>query len=217
MPDMIICPVKLESGSGFFTGFQELEFLSLQGITAGTASSGEGTMCNGANLSFTRKTYQDNSYNLHDLIDSGDDIFLLHSLKKQSNPKILWLESPEAIVTTSPSSTLREYLDQRKRWISKGMAYNDKYTILLAIVTFVAILLQVSTLIAGLINPLFWLVSLSIFILKSLPDYLILQNVSRRYDRRELMGWFIPAQLIYPFYVLGVVFYALIARKKQGH
>ena len=36
---MIICPVQIESDRGFFGKFQELEFLSLQGITAGTALS----------------------------------------------------------------------------------------------------------------------------------------------------------------------------------
>ena len=54
-PDMIICPVMIASVTGFFGRFQELEFLSLQGITAGSACSGKATMCNGANLAFTRK------------------------------------------------------------------------------------------------------------------------------------------------------------------
>ena len=54
-PDMIICPVRLESVPGFLGNFQELEFLSLQGITAASAISGEATMCNGANLAFSRE------------------------------------------------------------------------------------------------------------------------------------------------------------------
>ena len=41
-PDMIICPVQLEKRNGFFRRFQELEFLSLQGITAGSAILGKG-------------------------------------------------------------------------------------------------------------------------------------------------------------------------------
>ena len=59
-PDMIISPVQIESSPGFFGRFQELEFLSLQGITAGTAYGGNGTMCNGANLSFTKEAYLNN-------------------------------------------------------------------------------------------------------------------------------------------------------------
>ena len=216
-PDMIICPVQIEPGPGFFRRFQELEFLSLQGITAGSAISGEATMCNGANLSFTREAYQNNSDNLHDIIASGDDIFFLHSLKKHIKSKILWLESTDVVVTTASSPTIRSYLNQRRRWISKGIAYNDVSTITLAFVTFITIVLQVSILVAGLLNPLFWQIFLTIFLLKSFPDYLILHNSSRRYGRKKLINWFLPAQIVYPFYVLGVVFYSLTPNKKPEY
>ena len=213
-PDMIICPVQIESIPGFLRKFQELEFLSLQGITAASAISGEATMCNGANLAFTREAYLDHSDNLHDEINSGDDIFLLHSLKKENRAKILWMESPDTMVTTNSTSTYRSFLKQRSRWISKGKTYKDRYTIVLGIATFVAVALQISYFIAWLIYPdLIW-VFLSILILKSIPDCLILLNTSRRYGKRNLMKWFLPSQIIYPFYVLSVVFYCLIFRNK---
>jgi glycosyltransferase involved in cell wall biosynthesis len=213
-PDMIICPVQIEPGPGFFGRFQELEFLSLQGITAGSVFSGDATMCNGANLSFTREAYLNHTDNLHFEIASGDDIFLLHSLKKQIQSKILWLESPDAVVTAASSPTVGSFLKQRRRWISKGKTYNDRFTILLGIVTFVTIILQVSVLGAGFINPSFIAVFITIFLLKSVPDFLILLNTSGRYGKRELMNWFLPTQIVYPFYVLYVVFYSLISLKK---
>jgi len=212
--DMIICPVKLETRSGFFGRFQELEFLSLQGITAGSATAGEPTMCNGANLSFIRESYLNNSDNLHDEITSGDDIFLLHNLKK-NHFKILWLESSEAIITTTSSPSIGSFLKQRRRWISKGKTYTDLFTILLGIVTFLAILIQISLLVTGIFYPKFLWVLLAVFLLKSLPDFLILQNTSMRYGKRELMKWFIPSQILYPFYVLSVVIYSLISNSKQ--
>jgi cellulose synthase/poly-beta-1,6-N-acetylglucosamine synthase-like glycosyltransferase len=209
-PDMIICPVQIKSVSGFFGKFQELEFMSLQGITAGSAKSEQATMCNGANLAFKREVYLNNSNNLHDEINSGDDIFLLHSLKKRNRSKILWLESPDALVTTGSSSSFMSFLKQRSRWISKGKAYCDRYTIVFGIVTFVSIVLQSSYLIACFVYPdLIW-VFLAILVLKSVPDFLILLNTSQRYGKRNLMRWFLPSQLIYPFYVLTVVFYSLI-------
>jgi biofilm PGA synthesis N-glycosyltransferase PgaC len=54
-PDMIIGPVKLTANGKLFGKFQELEYLGLQGITAGTAASNNAIMCNGANLAFTRE------------------------------------------------------------------------------------------------------------------------------------------------------------------
>ena len=216
-PDMIICPVQIEPGKGFFGKFQELEFLSLQGITSGSVLSGDGTMCNGANLSFTREAYLNNAENLHFEIASGDDIFFLHSLKKKRQFKILWIESADTVITAASSPTVELFLKQRRRWISKVRAYNDGATIFLGIVTFVTIMLQISFLVASFINPAFIMVFLTIFLLKSIPDFLILRNTSGRYGKRELMNWFLPAQIIYPFYVLCVVFYSLISLKKREY
>jgi biofilm PGA synthesis N-glycosyltransferase PgaC len=212
-PELIICPVALEGRAGFFQRFQELEFLSLQGITAGTASSGSPVMCNGANLAFTKEIYNRYSENLHDELNSGDDVFLLHAIKSDPGNKIMWLESAEVRVMTNTSETLNSFLRQRARWISKAGAYKDKSTRILGIVTFVTILLEVSLIIAGIFNPAFLWVLLAAFLFKSVPDYLILQNTAARYSRKSLMDLFIPGQLIYPFYVLAVLFYSMISRK----
>jgi cellulose synthase/poly-beta-1,6-N-acetylglucosamine synthase-like glycosyltransferase len=213
-PEMIVCPVKIESATGFFGRFQELEFISLQGITAGSALMKKATMCNGANLAFTREAYLEHSQNLHDEINSGDDIFLLQSLKNMSRSKILWLESSDVMVTTKGSSTFNSFLKQRSRWFSKVKSYKDLDIIVLGIFTFVVIVLQVLYFIALLFYPVLTLVFLAIFILKSVPDFLILMNTSYRYGRKKLMWWFLPAQLIYPFYVLSVVLYSLTLRKR---
>jgi cellulose synthase/poly-beta-1,6-N-acetylglucosamine synthase-like glycosyltransferase len=209
-PEMIISPVKIESSSGFFGRFQELEFLSLQGVTAGTALSGEPSMCNGANLAFTREVYFKHSGNLHDEIPSGDDIFLLHSLKKDNSSKILWLESPDATITTSSSPSLTTFLTQRNRWVSKWKAYLDRFTILLGIVTFFSSLTLLTVLVSGFFIPQLLLVSLVAFVLKSVPDFLILRNVGIRYGKKNLLLWFFPSQVVYPFYVMFVVCYSLL-------
>ncbi len=204
-PDLLICPVVLKGSRGFFGKFQELEFLSLQGVTAGTAMAGTSTMCNGANLAFTKEVFLRHSKNLHYEIPSGDDVFLLHSIKKDKRSVIMWLESGEATVTASATRTISLFLSQRSRWISKGKAYHDRSTIILAIVTFVTILTQIVILISGLFRPEFLLVFAVFLGLKSIPDFLILLNTSKRYGKSNLMKWFIPSQLVYPFYVLGVV------------
>jgi poly-beta-1,6-N-acetyl-D-glucosamine synthase len=203
-PEMLICPVQLESRSGFFGRFQELEFLSLQGITAGCANAENATMCNGANLAFTKQAYLSHMDNLRNHIPSGDDIFFLHSLKKDPESKILWLESTDALVTASSSTSLREFVNQRKRWISKGSAYDDTFTILLAILTFLTNLLILCLLAASFISILYLKVLLIVVLAKALPDFLILLNTSARYRRNGLMNWFVPAEIVYPFYVLGV-------------
>jgi cellulose synthase/poly-beta-1,6-N-acetylglucosamine synthase-like glycosyltransferase len=212
-PEMIICPVQLDGGKGFFQRFQELEFLSLQGVTAGTAFSGRPVMCNGANMAFTKEIYDKYSANLHYELISGDDVFLLHAIKSDPVNKIIWLESADVMVFTKTSETVSAFLKQRARWASKAGAYKDRYTRLLGIVTFVTILFQLSLLIGGICNPVILWVFLAVFILKSVPDFLILQNTLGRYRKKSLMKLFPPGQVIYPVYVFAVLIYSLSAKK----
>lgn len=213
-PDMIICPVTLGSSPGFFGKFQELEFLSLQGITAGNAVAGIATMCNGANLAFKKEAYLKHFDNIHPEIASGDDIFLLHSLKKEKGVSIMWLESTDSFVTASPSQNIMSFILQRKRWISKGKYYKDRVTIVLAIITFVTNFIQIPVLVAGIFLPEYLKIWLLIFTLKSIPDYLLLNKTAARYGREKLMRWFLPSQIIYPFYILIVALFTLMCRKK---
>lgn len=215
-PDMIICPVKLESGKGFFRRFQELEFLGLQGITAGTANDGNPVMCNGANLAFKREVYYRHSANLHEELSSGDDIFLLHSIKNESGSRIIWLESSEAVAITSASGTLFSFLRQRARWISKSGSYDDKFTKVLAIVTFVTIAVQILILAVGIFSARL-LIILGIYTaLKSIPDFLILSNTTLRYGESKLMRWFVPSLLVYPLYVLAAGLFSLLVRSGES-
>lgn len=213
-PDLIICPVQLEMGLGFFRKFEELEFLSLQGVTAGSAIAQRATMCNGANLAFPREVYLNNSEKLHDEIPSGDDIFLLQSIKKKGNSKICWLESADALVTTRSASTVAGFMKQRTRWVSKITEYTDWVTLIIGIVTFVTILIQLFALSALLAGGIALEVFLVIMLLKVIPDFLIIMNTTARYNRKELLLWVIPSQLVYPFYVIAVAVSSIFRRKR---
>jgi poly-beta-1,6-N-acetyl-D-glucosamine synthase len=209
-PGMIIGPVKLTEKPGFFGRFQELEFLSLQGITAGTAVSGNATICNGANLAFTKTAYEANMENLRFDIATGDDVFLLHSMKKEGS-KIMWLDSEIACVTTNTSDNIASFLKQRRRWASKASAYKDCYSIMLGFITFSAVIVQAGLMVASIFNPVYIKVFFVYFIVKSIPDFIILYNTTSRYKRKNLLKWFLPSQLIYPWYVLIVIISTLLS------
>lgn len=210
-PDMIIGPVRLQEKKGLSGRFQELEFLSLQGITASTALSGNAVICNGANLAFTKKAYFENACNLRFDIATGDDVFLLHSMKAKGSD-IKWLESADAIVVTEPARDLQSFFAQRKRWASKASAYKDRFSIILGTVTFITVLLQAFLTVAAFTGGVFPKAFLAVFIVKSIPDLFILYNTAWRYGRKELLWWFIPSQLIYPFYVIATVVIAALHR-----
>jgi len=212
-PDIIIGPVRLLDGSQFVPWFQELEFLSLQGVTAGTAGIGHPVMCNGANLAFTAETYKKYSGDLHLEIASGDDVFLLHRIKADKG-RILCNDDKDSIVETKGAGSFISFLRQRARWVYKSGAYDDLFTKVLALIT-LTMNIGIVLLIGGAIyNPVFFPVLLAAIILKSIPDILILSRVTARYKKTNLLWWFIPSQVIYPFYVITVSVYSLFRRNK---
>ena len=213
--DLIVCPVAIMPKNTFWGKFCELEFLSLQGVTAGSALINNGVMCNGANLAFKKQAWLDNKQNLRPEIASGDDVFLLHSIKKGAKWQVAWLESQKALVTTHPEPSVNKFIQQRTRWLSKARAYNDVFTITLGAVVFSAVLLQTVTFVAGFFNYTFIYAYIAVTALKSVPDYLILNNVTKRYGRRPLMRWFLPSQIIYPFYVIVVALKAFAWPNKR--
>lgn len=207
-PGLIAGPVRLTSLKSFFGKFQELEFLSLQAVTAGTILSGNGTMCNGANMAFTKNAWLRSEKDLRFDIATGDDVFLLHSLKKQ-NAVIAWIDDPDSIVDTKAAPDLKTFLRQRRRWASKSIAYRDPFSVFLGIVTFVTNLVLAGLIVACIIRPEYLQSLAVVFILKSVPDFLLLHNTASRYSRRNLLWWFVPSQIVYPFYVLIVTAFAL--------
>lgn len=213
-PDMIIGPVKSGPGKGFPGKFQELDFLSLQAVTAGAASANNAVMCNGANLAFTKTAYLKNMNSLRFDIATGDDVFLLHGMKRQKS-LILWLESPWVLMETKAPPDLKSFLEQRKRWASKSTAYRDGYSIFVGIVTFVTNLTLAGLLAASVFQFQFFKSYLIAFAIKSIPDFLLLLNTTKRYGRKKLMWWFLPCQVIYPFYVMIVAGMALLPHKRQ--
>ena len=117
---------------------------------------------------FTREAYLNQMDNLHQELATGDDVFMLHSLKKEIGSRIMWLESNDAIVSTAPSSSLSSFLCQRKRWISKWNAYRDRFTILTGIVTLAATMVQFYAFISVFFNLSFIWPFLTILVLKSI-------------------------------------------------
>jgi hypothetical protein len=210
----VIAPVTLSGRTGFSGGFQELEFLGLQGITAGSAMAGSPLMCNGANLAFRREAYLANADRLHPGLDSGDDIFLLHALKKDRSVRIAWLESSTALVTADASPGVSSFMKQRRRWLSKWTRYDDIPTILTALVTFTATLSVLLLIVAAIAVQASVIPLIAGFTLKGIPDFLVLKNTCRRYGRSSLMKWFLPSAVTYPFYVAAVAVYTLLPVRK---
>jgi len=208
-PAMIAGPVCFKNEKGIFNKMQALEFLSLIASGAASIQLGMPTMCNGANLAYERSAFlQAGGYDDDLNYTSGDDIFLLHKMKAQ-HKKIAFIKSREAIVETTAQPSLKMFLNQRKRWVSKSRGYTNIATITVALL----VLLFNSVIVASLImsfffTPFLWLF-LEFFIIKSVVDLPVLTGISTFANKKKLMYFYLPLQIIYPLYIVCTGFLGL--------
>ena len=134
-PDLLLGAVRMTDDGTLFQQLQALEFASLMASTAGACGAHMPVMCNGANLAFKKSIWLQCHSALHAEQPSGDDVFLLHAVKKMCG-KIAFLKSEKIVVTTKPQTTLRDFMNQRARWTSKAANYTDPATIVVACLVF---------------------------------------------------------------------------------
>ena len=200
---MIAAPVAYKNTGSFLSIFQVLDFISLQGITAAAVASGSHTLCNGANLCYSKKAFESvGKFSGIDHLPSGDDMLLMHKMKKSYPGKIGYLYAQDAVVTTAPSATLGLFIQQRIRWSSKALGYQDKiiFWILLLVwmVNFSLLAyLPVNLIQTGNINN--WLILIGSKTIIELP---FMYASAKFFKQQKLLWWF---ALMQPFHILYTV------------
>lgn len=205
---MIVAPVEITSSprpagifQWIFSNMQSLEFMSLFITTAGAVASGRPIMCNGANLAYKKTAYTRLIDPISKKNTSGDDVFLLLNLKKNKN-KIAFIKSRKVIIKTNPQYTIKNFINQRKRWTSKSPSYNDPDIIYTAIIVFLMSLVLIISFIIACYNINYLSVFLFLFFTKSVVDFIALYLATKFFNRTQLLCFLIPVQLIYPFYIV---------------
>lgn len=211
----IAAPVQLEQKNILLSTLQQQEMTALQLITLGSFSFRQPFMCNGANMSFTKKAFLEvNGYEGNKHLSSGDDIFLLEKLAAKDVMKCHYLKNKEAVVTTFPKQRLNEIISQRARWAQKG---SETKSLLNKLVSFQVLMMSL----LFIINPILWHFSwitnqmfIGVFLVKGFTDFIMLVIGNQFFEN---IKWkYVPINfLIYPFLVLAITLKSL--SKPQWH
>ena len=212
--DLIISPVKLRITDSLFSELQYLEFTSLVASGAAAAGAGKSILCNGANLAFTKSAWMKSIDDLKFEEPSGDDVFLLQSVKKRGGV-IRFLKSEAAFVIAEPAKTLKDFFIQRRRWAAKSPAYTDFHLIYTAVVVLAISVCPFVILTASLFEPLNLLVLFGVIGVKLLADMLFLYSVRSFFHLRRVWLYSILLSLVYPFYIVVVSFSAFVLKPKK--
>lgn len=214
-PAFIAAPVSINCSNRFIEIFQALDFMTLQGITGASVHKKLHSMCNGANLAYSRKAFEEvGRFKGIDKIASGDDMLLMHKIQQRYPENVLFLKSQEAIVYTEPVHSLKSFFNQRIRWASKADKYDDK-TILPVLFTvyFFNVLMLVLPIIALFSNTQYSLFSLRFSTLGYWFYLLVMKTLVELYFLYPVAGFFykFPLLKIFPLMQPFHIVYTVIA------
>lgn len=205
--------VRLETDHSLFSKMQALEFSTLIGSGASTAAFGFPTLCNGANLAFTKDAFTETGgYDGNEYIASGDDEFLMRKIEAKYSNGIRFNNNPENVVTTYPQKTLDSFLSQRIRWAGKWRHHDGTNSKLLAVYVFLFHLSVMMLPFFVLMGDISVYVMLGLLVAKAVVEFLFLRQVSSWLT----VPWhglsFFLLQLVYSVYAVGVAVTALFKK-----
>ena len=129
-------------------------------------------------------------------------MLLMHKIFQLYPNQVKYCLSPDAIVETNPAENIKAFFNQRVRWASKALVYEDKRIIfILLLVYLLNVTLFVFLLFAvfskhGILNWLF------LIALKTLIELIFLIPVARFFKKSSLLWAFFPAQIFHILYTV---------------
>ncbi|MFT5142174.1 MAG: cellulose synthase/poly-beta-1,6-N-acetylglucosamine synthase-like glycosyltransferase [Rhodothermales bacterium] len=202
--DFVAGPVAYPSGTTFFERFQALEFLGFAGIAAGSIGLGRPILCSGANMAFRKSAFVvagGHGHSSH--LTSGDDELLMQRIQAETAGRVRYCADPEALVLTDAMPTLASFLEQRRRWASKGAHYPARRLIGINLVIFGAFAFLVAGVPWSIANPSVAPYVAGGFVLKVLGEAVLLAMVTRHFGRSALMRYLLPSQPLEIAYIVA--------------
>ena len=207
---MCVGSVGYVTESGFVHDFQNNDFLSLQGVTAGSFGIEKPFMCNGANFGYEKTFFNDlNGFEGNNNLASGDDVFLLQKALKVAPEKISYLGNLNLVFTKSCASW-NALIHQRVRWASKTSAYANWYPKILGILVFLTNLSGLFLAVAPFYKIGILQLAIYFWLLKFGMDFMFLK-FSSAYFKLSFKN-FLSSFLLYPFFTILVVLKALFGK-----
>ena len=205
--NMCIGAVALQNEDKFFSKLQSVEFVSVMATGISLAKLTKPTMCNGANLSFRKKAFEEvGGYSGNEHIASGDDEFLMRKISAKYSNSIHTMT--DSVVVTKPQASLADFVHQRLRWASKWKHNSSAFARLLAIFVFIFQLSWLTLIPLTVLSPSSFFVIL--LASKVLLELIVLSYTSRSLGMKFSLPAFAVLQLLYPVYVLYIGLFSQI-------
>lgn len=204
--NLVSGPVRFRDSPVWMASFQQVESAGLIAIGGCSLDAGLPSFCNGANLMFRKSAWEMvNGYAGHAQLASGDDELLMHALAARFPGSLVFQKSLDACVETAPQASRKAFLEQRKRWLSKGHAHPLHVKVMRYAIGAFYLLLICTFLLAPWLGgwPVFGF-ACAIWLLKTSAEWFFYRSILPFFRLEagwlQLLGWQ-PWQVLYPVYL----------------
>ncbi len=211
--DFVSAPVAYREGRSILEQAIALEMLGLVAVGGGGISNGHPNMCNGANLAFRRRAFDRvDGFTSIDHLASGDDVLLMLKISADNPEGVRFCADRDALVTTQPARGWREFVNQRRRWASKGLNPGNAGVTAVGMLVYAFHAVLLFSVFAALLSPVLWPAVATAFALKLVSEGLLLHASCHHFGRLHLLRSFVPAQFLHIPYVVAIGFLAVFGR-----
>lgn len=202
---MVVGPVKFIENKNLFSKLQQLEFAGLMLTAAGLIKVGLATICSSANLAFRKNVFFEvGGYSDNFNLSSGDDELLMQKIKSSSKYKIDFCWSKEALVETRANKNLYDFMQQRRRWASKSLFYQNKLLVLSLVLIFVYYLwLLISPILLAIKFKYFFLLFIFSAGIKFVMEYIIMWQGKNLFFNSKNLRFFLLAEILHLPYIVS--------------
>lgn len=202
----VAAPVNFYEEKNLLENFQSLDFTGMMGVTGAGIEGRFMNMCNGANLAYDKKVfYEVGGFTGINHLASGDDMLLMQKIARKYPDKIGYLKNVEATVKTKAQDSWNAFFNQRLRWASKSSDYKEwKVTAMLGLVWAFCWSIVISFF--GILFFGKWMLWLFLiqFGIKTILDFIFLGEMTRFFNRSDLMKYFFQSQVLHILYIVIV-------------
>ncbi|MCU0395009.1 MAG: glycosyltransferase [Chitinophagaceae bacterium] len=199
----IAAPVEYHTEPTFLSVFQTLDFMTLQGISGASVSQRFHTMCNGANIAYSKKAFEEvQGFAGIDALPTGDDMLLMYKIYRRYPQGVVWLKSKAAVVRTAACASWRAFFQQRIRWASKAAYFDDRRMFYVLLLVYLLNLVLFLLVLAGFFNAVLWWPAILLLLGKTAVEAWFLLPVARFFGQERWLVWFPLLQLPHVVYTV---------------
>jgi cellulose synthase/poly-beta-1,6-N-acetylglucosamine synthase-like glycosyltransferase len=175
---LIAGPVAFAESDNLFGKLQALEFSGLILSGAGLIGNKTPMIASSANLAFRKSVFDEvGGYKGLMNLSSGDDELLMQKIAYKTKYDVKFCFENDALVTTNPNKSLKEFNQQRKRWASKGLFYENKMIVFqLFLIFFFFLGLVIQLFLGFFLDSRFFTILIGSLFVKMLIEYSVLEK-----------------------------------------